>query len=227
MKNIDLEIKKGEFVCIIGEVGTGKSSLMHSLFGDMIHVQQNVAEEFRTTKLSKETKEEISMRIKSANIGIGQHTPILLSGSLSLAQQTPWIQNKTIRDNILFGEPLDEERYNKTLELCELTSDLEVLPGGDLTEIGEKGINLSGGQKARVSIARAVYAQRDIILLDDPLSALDSNVKTKVFENLLERHLAGTTRILVTHAVDFLDRVDRIIVMENGEAKHVGSFEEL
>ena len=95
--------------------------------------------------------------------------------------------------------------------------DLEILPDKDATEIGEKGINLSGGQKARVSLARAVYANRDLILLDDPISALDANVKKKIFENVLLTHLKDKTIILVTHAVDFLHLVDRIIVFKEGE----------
>ena len=101
-----------------------------------------------------------------------------------MIEQTPFILNATIRDNILFGEELDEERYNKTIKACQLGRDLEILNGGDLTEIGEQGTNLSGGQKARVSIARAVYANKDIILMDDPLSALDAHVKRKVFEKV-------------------------------------------
>jgi len=90
----------------------------------------------------------------------------------------------TIRDNIQFGLPLDEDKYNRTIDICQLESDLEILKGGDLTEIGEKGINLSGGQKARISLARAVYANNDIILMDDPISALDSHVKHKVFDHV-------------------------------------------
>ena len=95
--------------------------------------------------------------------------------------------------------------------------DLEILPDKDETEIGEKGINLSGGQKARVSLARAIYANRDLILLDDPISALDANVKKKIFENVLLTHLKNKTIVLVTHAVDFLHLVDRIIVFKEGE----------
>ena len=90
----------------------------------------------------------------------------------------------TIRDNIQFGLPLDEDKYNRTIDICQLESDLEILEGGDLTEIGEKGINLSGGQKARISLARAVYANNDIILMDDPISALDSHVKYKIFDHV-------------------------------------------
>lgn len=100
--------------------------------------------------------------------------------------------------------------------MCELTRDLEILPNGDLTEIGEKGINLSGGQKARISIARAVYADRDTILMDDPISALDANVRKKIFMNLILGYLKKKTRILVTHAIDFIHLADRIIIMDKG-----------
>jgi len=96
-----------------------------------------------------------------------------------------------------------------------------------MTEIGEKGINLSGGQKARVSLARAVYANRDLVLLDDPISALDANVKKKIFENVLLNHLKSKTIILVTHAIDFLHLVDRIIVFKEGEMVLSGSYSEI
>lgn len=100
---------------------------------------------------------------------------------MSYSQQIPWIQNKSIRENILFGLPYDDAKYKNTIKICELTRDLEILPNLDETEIGEKGINLSGGQKARISLARAVYADHDLVLLDDPISALDANVKKKIF----------------------------------------------
>jgi ATP-binding cassette, subfamily C (CFTR/MRP), member 1 len=90
----------------------------------------------------------------------------------------------SIRDNILFGKPLDKARYINTIVACQLEKDLEILPAGDMTEIGEKGINLSGGQKARVSLARAVYADSDIILMDDPISALDANVRKQIFKQV-------------------------------------------
>ena len=110
----------------------------------------------------------------------------------------------TIRDNILYGQPLDKIRYVDTIRMCELERDLEILPAGDLTEIGEKGINLSGGQKARVSLARAVYANTDIYLMDDPISAVDANVRVKLMTNVIQGCLKNKTRILVTHAIDFL-----------------------
>ena len=133
----------------------------------------------------------------------------------------------TIRDNILFGRELDVNRYNEVVEICQLGNDLDVFDGGDLTEIGEKGINLSGGQKARLSIARAVYADRDIILMDDPLSALDAHVKKKVFDRVFCKELKGKTRILVTHALDCLSKVDRIIIMNKGQVDYDGTFDDL
>lgn len=141
----------------------------------------------------------------------------MLNQELSYSQQIPWIQNKSIRENILFGLEYDQAKYEETIKICELTRDLEILPNLDETEIGEKGINLSGGQKARVSLARAVYADRDLVLLDDPISALDANVKKKIFENVLLNHLKSKTIILVTHAIDFLHLVDRIVVLKEGE----------
>ena len=104
---------------------------------------------------------------------------------MSYVQQTPWILNQTVRDNILFGQEFDHTRYNNIIEACQLLKDFEMLEAGDMTEIGEKGMNLSGGQKARISMARAVYSDKNIILMDDSLSALDTQTKNKVFEQVL------------------------------------------
>jgi ATP-binding cassette subfamily C (CFTR/MRP) protein 1 len=221
VKDLDLKIQKGEFICIIGGVGSGKSSLISALLGDMIYMSEDTISEYQGKKMDDKVRHEIIEKSK-AHKGI-----VKLGGSVSLVQQTPWIQNKTIRDNVLFGLPLDEDKYNKTIELCELASDLEILPGGDLTEIGEKGINLSGGQKARISLARAVYADADIILMDDPISALDSNVKKSIFKNLFLDELKHKTRILVTHAVEFLSKVDRVIIMEKGRVKYNATYDDL
>lgn len=111
--------------------------------------------------------------------------------------------------------------------MCELERDLEILGCGDLTEIGEKGINLSGGQKARISLARAVYAMKDIYLLDDPISALDASVRKKIIENVIMTKLAGKTRILVTHAIDFVRHADTLIIMEKGRIVAQGPFDEV
>ena len=146
---------------------------------------------------------------------------------MAYVQQQPWIQNKSIKENILFGIEYNEARYKETIKICELKRDLEILPAGDLTEIGEKGINLSGGQKARVGLARAVYSDREIFLMDDPISALDANVKKKIFKNVFMSKFKLKTRVLVTHAVDFLHLVDRIILLKQGRIVFQGPYEDV
>uniref|UniRef100_A0A8D0DC52 ABC-type glutathione-S-conjugate transporter n=1 Tax=Sander lucioperca TaxID=283035 RepID=A0A8D0DC52_SANLU len=154
---------------------------------------------------------------------------VSIRGSVAYVPQQAWIQNATLRDNILFGKPYNEQKYQCVLEACALTPDLEVLPGGDMTEIGEKGINLSGGQRQRVSLARALYSDTDVYLLDDPLSAVDAHVAKHIFDNLIgpEGVLKSKTRILVTHGISFLPQVDNIMVMVEGRVSEMGSYQEL
>ncbi|XP_062269788.1 ATP-binding cassette sub-family C member 3 isoform X2 [Platichthys flesus] len=154
---------------------------------------------------------------------------ISIRGSVAYVPQQAWIQNATLRDNILFGIAYNEQKYRCVLEACALTPDLEVLPGGDMTEIGEKGINLSGGQRQRVSLARALYSDADVYLLDDPLSAVDAHVAKHIFDNLIgpEGALKGKTRILVTHGISFLPQVDNIMVIVEGRVSEMGSYQEL
>lgn len=133
----------------------------------------------------------------------------------------------SIRDNILFGSEMCETRYVQTIIACCLERDFEILNAGDLTEIGEKGINLSGGQKARVSLARAVYANKSIILMDDPISALDSKVRKKIFKRVFTTMLAGKTRVLATHAIDFLHLADKIVVLKEGKIEVQGTYKEV
>lgn len=153
--------------------------------------------------------------------------PVRIKGSMSYVEQSSWIQNKTIRDNILFGRLYDENLYKKTLKSCQLESDLAILPAGDQTEIGEKGINLSGGQKARISLARAVYQSCDTIVMDDPISALDSSVRKKIFTQVFQGMLKNKTRILVTHAIDFLHFADRLVILKEGKIQAIGTYQEL
>uniref|UniRef100_UPI0037E7E5A5 ATP-binding cassette sub-family C member 3 n=1 Tax=Semicossyphus pulcher TaxID=241346 RepID=UPI0037E7E5A5 len=154
---------------------------------------------------------------------------VSIRGSVAYVPQQAWIQNATLRDNILFGRPFNEQKYCCVMNACALTPDLEVLPGGDMTEIGEKGINLSGGQRQRVSLARALYSDADVYLLDDPLSAVDAHVAKHIFDNLIgpEGVLKGKTRILVTHGISFLPQVDNIMVMVDGRVSEMGSHQEL
>uniref|UniRef100_A0A4W4EQU7 ATP-binding cassette, sub-family C (CFTR/MRP), member 3 n=1 Tax=Electrophorus electricus TaxID=8005 RepID=A0A4W4EQU7_ELEEL len=154
---------------------------------------------------------------------------ISVRGSVAYVPQQAWIQNATLRDNILFGKPYVEQKYRCVLNACALTPDLDVLPGGDQTEIGEKGINLSGGQRQRVSLARALYSEADIYLLDDPLSAVDAHVAKHIFDNVIgpEGALRGKTRILVTHGISFLPQVDNILVLVEGTVSEMGSYQDL
>ena len=196
LKNINLEIKKGEFVCIIGEVGSGKTSLVQAILNNLISLTP------RSTKL-------------------------IVNGSISYVSQESWIQNTTVQNNILFSRDLDVDKYENILRLCELKQDLSVLVGGDFTEIGEKGVNLSGGQKARISIARAMYSDGDIYIFDDPISALDAHVGKNIMINCIAGYLKNKTRILVTHALQYTSFADRIIYMKNGEINWVGKYTDL
>ncbi|KAL0721101.1 hypothetical protein Bca4012_035700 [Brassica carinata] len=152
---------------------------------------------------------------------------VTLRGSVAYVPQVSWIFNATVRDNILFGSPFDRERYERVLDVTALKHDLELLPGGDLTEIGERGVNISGGQKQRVSMARAVYSNSDVFIFDDPLSALDAHVGQQVFEKCIKRELGQKTRVLVTNQLHFLSQVDRIILVHEGTVKEEGTYEEL
>lgn len=193
LKDIDLSIPRGSLTAIVGSIGSGKSSLLQGLVGEMRRTEGKVT----------------------------------FSGTTSLCAQSPWIQNATVRENIVFGQPWDENRYWAAVRDACLEPDLELLEDGDSTEIGEKGINLSGGQKQRVNIARAIYFDSDIIALDDPLSALDAGVGKALFFNAIMGALSGKTRILVTHALHFLPHVDNIILMEDGRITETGTYNEL
>lgn len=195
LNNINLQIKAGELVAVVGHVGSGKSSLISACLGEMEKVRGSVE----------------------------------IKGKLAYVPQEAWIQNMTLRENILFGKQYNETKYRKVIEACGLMPDLKILSGGDLTEIGEKGINISGGQKQRVSVARAVYNNADVYFLDDPLSAVDSHVGKHLFQKVIgnEGLLRNKTRILVTHGVHWLPMVDRIVVIDNNTISELGTYEEL
>ncbi|KTW27041.1 hypothetical protein T552_02533 [Pneumocystis carinii B80] len=152
---------------------------------------------------------------------------IELNGTVSYCSQISWIQNSTIIDNILFGEPYDEQKYREVIDACCLEFDLQILPNGDLTEIGEKGVTISGGQKQRINIARTIYSREDIIILDDPLSSVDSHVSKDIFEKCILGLLKDKTVVLVTHKLDILDKADKIIYLEDGEIQEIGKYSDM
>ncbi|KAL8091087.1 hypothetical protein AgCh_040262 [Apium graveolens] len=154
-------------------------------------------------------------------------TNVVIRGKVAYVPQVSWIFNATVRQNILFGSAFDPTRYSKAIDVTALRHDLDLLPGSDLTEIGERGVNISGGQKQRVSMARAVYSDSDVYIFDDPLSALDAHVARQVFEKCIKEELRGRTRVLVTNQLHFLSQVDRVILVHEGKVKEEGTFEEL
>ncbi|XP_022899785.2 ATP-binding cassette sub-family C member 4-like isoform X1 [Onthophagus taurus] len=150
-----------------------------------------------------------------------------INGEISYASQEPWLFSSNVKNNILFGQKFIQSTYTKVVRACALLVDFDQLPQGDKTLIGERGASLSGGQRARINLARAVYRQADIYLLDDPLSAVDAQVANKLFKECICDYLKNKTRILVTHQLQFLKHVDQIIVMNNGQIERVGTFKEL
>ncbi|XP_072034829.1 ATP-binding cassette sub-family C member 4-like [Amphiura filiformis] len=151
---------------------------------------------------------------------------VSVEGKIGYTAQQPWVFSGTLRNNILFGEPYNKSRYERVIKNCALKKDLEQLPAGDMTLVGERGVTLSGGQRARVSLARAVYNNADVFLLDDPLSAVDTTVGRQLFEDCISGLLANKPRILVTHQLQYLHDADKILILKKGKGV-IGTYEEL
>ncbi|CAL9134066.1 unnamed protein product [Musa acuminata var. zebrina] len=195
LENIQLKVHRGMKVAICGTVGTGKSSLLSCILGEI-------------PKLGGSVK---------------------VSGSKAYVSQSPWLLSGNVRENIVFGLPFDNEKYEKIIEVCALKKDFELFANGDLTQIGERGINMSGGQKQRIQLARAVYQDADIYLLDDPFSALDAHTGTQLFKDCLMGVLRDKTVLYVIHQVEFLPVADYAArtVMKDGKVAQAGLFNEL
>jgi len=193
LDNLDFTFDREELVAIVGSVGSGKSSLLAALAGDM--------------------------RLKSGTV--------TQSSSIGYCPQYAWIQNTTIKENITFGRPFEQEKYQRVIQACALQPDLDMLPQGDKTEVGERGITLSGGQKQRLNIARAIYFDANIVLLDDPLSAVDAHVGEHIFKEAICGLLRKKCRVLATHQLQILNQCDKIIWLEYGKIKATGTFNEL
>ncbi|KAE8250825.1 hypothetical protein A4X13_0g4355 [Tilletia indica] len=196
LQDIDLTVKKGELLCVLGRVGDGKSSLLAAILGEMHRTDGEVIVRGRTAYFS----------------------------------QGGWCMGASIRENITFGLKFDPEFYDVVLEACALKPDLAILPDGDRTEIGERGVSLSGGQRARVALARAVYARADAYLLDDPLAAVDAHVGAHIFERVIGPNglLKNRARILTLNAVSVLPKADQIISIRRGTIMDErGSYEEV
>jgi ATP-binding cassette subfamily C (CFTR/MRP) protein 1 len=193
LKGLDVAIGRNELIAVIGSVGSGKSSLLAALAGDM--------------------------RKTMGDVTIG--------ASRAFCPQYAWIQNATVRENIVFGKEFKDSWYNQVVDACALRPDLDMLPNGDKTEIGERGITVSGGQKQRMNIARAIYFDADIVLMDDPLSAVDAHVGRHIMDNAICGLLKDKCRILATHQLHVLSRCDRIIWVEEGHVQAIDTFDSL
>ncbi|KAF9333900.1 hypothetical protein BG006_003010 [Podila minutissima] len=207
LKDINLEFPIGKLSVIVGPTGSGKSALLLALLGELERVEGNMY---------------------LPRLDYGPSASKNRGSGIAYVAQTAWLQNSTIRDNILFGREFDQDRYDAVVEGCALTTDFEILEAGDATEIGEQGITLSGGQKQRVSLARAVYSAANVLLLDDCLSAVDSHTGKHLFETLTGPLLYGRTVLMATHQVQLImSAASLVVVLEKGTVLGSGSPEEV
>ena len=193
LSGLNLRARAGELIAVVGAVGSGKSTILAAMLGEM-----------------HQTRGRVVSR-----------------GTIAYCAQQPWLISGTLRDNVLYGRALDEQRYNDTIRACGLLEDLEQLPGGDETIIGERGINISGGQKQRIALARALYRQADLYLLDDVLAAVDVHVGEHLMTECICGMMGGSTRVLVTNALHVLPRCDYIYVCAGGTIAESGTYDEL
>ncbi|XP_053600633.1 ATP-binding cassette sub-family C member 4-like isoform X2 [Plodia interpunctella] len=193
VKCLNIKILSESLTTIVGGVGSGKSTILHMILGEL--------------PCSSGSVETI--------------------GSVSYASQDPWLFVGSVRQNILFGQPFKRNRYMEVCKVCALERDISLFPHGDKTVVGERGVSLSGGQRARINLARAVYKEADIYLLDDPLSAVDTQVAKHIFEKCIKKYLEDKTVILVTHQLQFIKSVEQIVVMEKGKVLAEGNYKEL
>ncbi|KAH1001745.1 hypothetical protein HUJ04_005722 [Dendroctonus ponderosae] len=150
-----------------------------------------------------------------------------INGVISFASQEPWLFVGTVRQNILFGQDFDVVKYHEVVRVCALQRDLKLFPHGDRTLIGERGVSLSGGQRARINLARAVYKSADIYLLDDPLSAVDAHVGKQIFKECIDGYLKDKCVVLVTHQLQYLKDCKKIYLLNDGSVQHSGTYEDI
>lgn len=195
LEGINFAAHKEELSCIVGRVGSGKSSLLQAILGDVWKIRGE----------------------------------IVVHGRTAYVAQQSWVMNASVRENIVFGHRWDPHFYERTVHACALKDDFKTLPDGDRTEVGERGISLSGGQKARLTLARAVYARADVYLLDDCLSAVDQHVGRHLIDKVLGPRglLASKTRILATNSIPVLLEADSITLLSNGKVVERGTYDQL
>ncbi|EAR99948.2 ABC transporter C family protein (macronuclear) [Tetrahymena thermophila SB210] len=199
IKNLSLTIKKGEYVVFYGDLGSGKTSILQGILGEM--------------------------EVNGGQIMYEQMVQI--NGQISICSQEPWIIQDTVKENIVFGQIFDKDRYKQVLKVCSLEEDISYFIDGDQTNIGEKGDTLSGGQRKRVNLARSIYKEADIYFLDDPLSALDIGVSTQIAKECFEGMLKDKTRVIFTNSLTGMNKADRIFVVKNGQIVNEGNYNQI
>lgn len=232
-------------MAVVGTVGSGKSSLLAALLGELQPIWPIDTSSSELPQPSEASTKKKSTKISSPSAATAADTApnnnnkktpsvvqmpeIIVHGTVAYCSQVPWIEAGTVKENILFGLSYDEPRYRTVITACALEEDLAAMPAGDETEIGERGISISGGQKARLALARAAYSGASIQLLDDPLSAVDPAVGRTLFDKCIgpKGVMQGSTRVLVTHQRQYLPACDRVVVMRQGRVVLEGSYEEL
>jgi ABC-type multidrug transport system fused ATPase/permease subunit len=217
MRDLSLEFPNGELSVIVGPTGSGKSLIMAAILGEAEILSGDIS-----VPRSLQVQDRFDNKATAANW--------IIPSTKAFVSQTPWIENNTIKDNILFGLPFDPVRYGKVIDACALTQDLSLFDDRDLTEVGEQGVTLSGGQKWRLTLARAFYSRAGIIILDDVFSALDAHVGKYIYEHVLSGELAeGRTRILVTHHIALvLPNATYVVSLgARGNLEHAGLTEDL
>ncbi|KFA76189.1 hypothetical protein S40288_07267 [Stachybotrys chartarum IBT 40288] len=216
LNNLNLSFPKGELSVISGKTGTGKSLLLSAILGEVDLLEGSIRSPPTVPALDR----------NDANAHLGNW---ILAGSVAYVGQTPWLESTSLRENILFGLPYIEERFRKVLEVCALEKDIQILPDGDKTELGANGVNLSGGQKWRVTLARAIYSRAEILVMDDIFSAVDAHVGREIFEKCIAGAICkNRTRILVTHHVALVQKKTKYLVeLGEGTILHAGLTAEL
>ena len=196
LTNIKLKIEYGDFIGIYGSTGSGKTCLLNAILNNL-----DIIHDKKKSKIS-------------------------VNGVISYTPQSPWIVNDTVKGNIILNKTYEEDIYQHVINICELEKDLLSLQGGDFTEIGDKGVNLSSGQKIRISIARAVYSNSDIYLFDDPLSSLDPSIRNNIFRRVIKGYLKSKTVLLVTNELQYIPEMKHVIHMNDGRIDFIGTAEE-
>ena len=196
LKDVKLTIEKGDLIGIVGPIGAGKTCLLNAILNNL-DVLNNTS-----------------------------NKKIKINGTVAYVPQKAWILNDTIKNNITFKHPFNSDKYNSVINICQLMPDFDLFKQGDLTQVSDKGANLSGGQKTRINIARAVYSDSDIYLFDDPLSALDSHVGEAIFNGLIKDYLKNKTVLVVTHALQYIPMMNKVLYIDEGKIAFFGKPED-